>query len=75
MIEQQHQGLRTFNERRPASPEYNDAADRNARDRTRQPIPASQARAGVTGHNVRYVLVFSAIAAVAGFLIAYLNYV
>ena len=31
--------------------------------------------AGVTGHNVRYVLVFSVIAVVAAFLIVYLIYV
>jgi uncharacterized membrane protein YhaH (DUF805 family) len=59
----------------PQAPEYNDAADRSARSRARRPIPASRARAGVTGHDVRYVLAFSVIAAVAAFLIVYLIYV
>ena len=59
----------------PQAPEYKEAADRSAGERKRQPIPALQARAAVTGHNVRYVLVFSVIAVVAAFLIVYLIYV
>jgi len=59
----------------PEYKEYKEAADRSAGERKRQPIPALQARAAVTGHNVRYVLVFSVIAVVAAFLIVYLIYV
>jgi hypothetical protein len=46
-----------------------------ADERTRHPAPALRARAGVTGHNVRYVLAFGLIAVVAAFLIVYLVYV
>jgi hypothetical protein len=54
----------------PAS-EYKEA-ERHAAHPTVTPTP--QARAGVTGHNVRYVLMFSIGAAVLGFLIVYLVY-
>ena len=59
----------------PQAPEYKESTDRSADERTRQPAPALRARAGVTGHNVRYVLAFSLIAVVAAFLIVYLVYV
>jgi hypothetical protein len=73
--EKQQQALRKFNERRPASAGIQRSTDRSADERTRQPVPALRARAGVTGHNVRYVLAFGLIAVVAAFLIVYLVYV
>ena len=54
------------------APEYNEGNDRSGG--AANPLPASQARAGVTGHNVRYVLSFSLIAVVVAFLIVYLVY-
>jgi hypothetical protein len=57
----------------PQAPEYKDGIDQ--RSDAPQPLPAAQARAGVTGHNVRYVLAFSLIAAVVVFVIVYLVYV
>ena len=59
----------------PQAPEYKESTGRSADERPRQPVPALRARAGVTGHNVRYVLAFSLIAVVAAFLIVYLVYV
>jgi hypothetical protein len=56
----------------PRAPEYKEAERKTAH----QPVtPTPQARAGVTGHNVRYVLVFGLGAAVLAFLIIYLVYV
>lgn len=56
----------------PRAPEYKAADRQNAQ----QPIiPAPRARAGVTGHNVRYVLAFGIAAVVIAFLIVYLVYV
>ena len=37
-------------------------------------VTPTEARSGVTGHNVRYVLSFSLIAVVVAFLIVYLVY-
>jgi hypothetical protein len=37
-------------------------------------VPASQARQGVTGHNVRYVLSFGIAAVVVAFVIVYLAF-
>jgi hypothetical protein len=54
------------------APEYKEGIDRGGSEP--KPLPASRARAGVTGHNVRYVLTFSLIAVVAAFLIVYLVY-
>jgi hypothetical protein len=59
----------------PQAPEYKESTDQRADEHTRQPVPALRARAGVTGHNVRYVLAFGLIAVVAAFLIVYLVYV
>ena len=42
----------------PQAPEYKESIGQSADERTRQPVPALRARAGVTGHNVRYVLAF-----------------
>lgn len=56
----------------PKAPEYKEAKRRSARE---PGIPTPQARAAVTGHNVRYVLAFGLIAVVAAFLIVYLVYV
>jgi hypothetical protein len=54
------------------APEYKEAKRQTAH----QPVtPTPQARAGVTGHNVRYVLIFGLGAAVLAFLIVYLVYV
>jgi hypothetical protein len=55
----------------PQAPEYKEGTDKYKH----RPMPASRARAGVTGHNVRYVLAFSLIAALLTFLIVYLVYV
>ena len=55
----------------PPAPEYKEAADKYRR----RPMPASRARAGVTGHNVRYVLAFSLVAMLLAFLVVYLVYV
>jgi hypothetical protein len=62
----------------PRAPEYKDAAReaqpvRQSNERTVVPTP--QARQGVTGHNVRYVLGFSIAAVVVAFAIVYLVYV
>jgi hypothetical protein len=57
----------------PRAPEYKQGADPSGGEP--KPLPASRARAGVTGHNVRYVLVFSLVAVVLVFLIVYLVYV
>jgi hypothetical protein len=54
------------------APEYKEA-DRRAGN---QPIvPATRARQGVTGHNVRYVLGFGIAAVVVAFVIVYIIYV
>jgi hypothetical protein len=56
----------------PRAPEYKEADRQTAQ----QPVvPAPRARAGVTGHNVRYVLALSIAAVVVAFLIVYLVYV
>jgi hypothetical protein len=57
----------------PRAPEYKEGIDRSTHERP--PVPAARARAGVTGHNVRYVLAFSLLAVVVAFLIVYLVYV
>jgi hypothetical protein len=54
------------------APEYKEGIDRSGG--APNPLSASRARAGVTGHNVRYVLSFSLIAVVVAFLIVYLVY-
>jgi hypothetical protein len=36
-------------------------------------VTAKEARQGVTGHNVRYVLIFGLIAVVVGFALGYLG--
>jgi hypothetical protein len=60
------------------APEYKDA------DRATEParqtaahsvVPTPQARQGVTGHNVRYVLAFGIAAIVVAFAIVYFVYV
>ena len=51
------------------APEYKDA-DRRA---AQQPVvPTTRARQGVTGHNVRYVLVFGIAAVIVAFSVVYL---
>jgi hypothetical protein len=50
------------------APEYKQAEHVTARD----VIPAPEARQGVTGHNVRYVLSFGIAAVVVAFIIVYL---
>jgi hypothetical protein len=58
----------------PQAPEYKEGIDRS--DQLSQPaVPATQARAGVTGHNVRYVLAAGLAAAIVAFVIVYLVYV
>ena len=52
------------------SPEYKEA-DRRSGLHTEN---AECARAGVTGHNVRYVLIFGLIAVIVAFAILYLAY-
>lgn len=53
------------------APEYKEADRRTER---RPIIPASRARQGVTGHNVRFVLGFGIAAIVVAFLILYVVY-
>jgi hypothetical protein len=54
------------------APEYKEA-DRQAAHQS--VVPAPRARAGVTGHNVRYVLGFGIAAVIVAFVIVYLIYV
>jgi hypothetical protein len=54
------------------APEYQEA-DRRAGPQ--RPLPTVRARQGVTGHNVRYVLVFGIAAAIICFWIVYFVYV
>jgi len=54
------------------APEYKEADRQTA---TRTVVPAPRARAGVTGHNVRYVLGFGIAAVVIAFIVVYLMYV
>jgi hypothetical protein len=54
------------------APEYKEAERRTASE---PGIPTLQARAAVTGHNVRYVLAFGLLAVVAALLIVFLVYV
>jgi hypothetical protein len=60
-------GAKTMDAEKRA-PEYKEA------DRTtpRDVMPAAEARQGVTGHNVRYVLSFGIAAVVVAFIIVYL---
>jgi hypothetical protein len=55
----------------PRAPEYKEADQRTAGEPV---VPAVQARAGVTGNHVRYVLAFGRAAVVVAFLIVYLIY-
>jgi hypothetical protein len=50
--------------------EYKDSDRRNGPDQ----ISTVRSRAGVTGHNVRYVLSFGLIGVIVGFAIVYLAY-
>jgi hypothetical protein len=60
----------------PRAPEYKEAERQAVPQQTSPPVvPTPQARAGVTGHNVRYVLAFGIAAVVVAFLIVYLVYV
>ena len=59
------------------APEYNEADRQTAPQQQTTPrpvVPTPQARAGVTGHNVRYVLAFGMVAVILAFLIVYLVY-
>ena len=56
----------------PQAPEYKESE--NPRARQPQPLPGVEARAGVTGHKVRYVLAFGLIGVVVAFVIVYLIY-
>jgi len=53
------------------APEYKEADRQTSRP---APVPAPRARAGVIGHNVRYVLAFGILAVVVAFVIVYLIY-
>ena len=66
------------------APEYKEAdrqaarqsAKESVQEPVRKPVVATpQARAGVTGHNVRYVLGFGIAAIVVAFVVVYLVYV
>jgi hypothetical protein len=59
----------------PQAPGNSEGTDRSQEEHKSRPMPALRARAGVTGHKVRYVLAFSLIAVMAAFLIVYLAYV
>ena len=50
------------------APEYKEADQNTAQNAV---LPARRARQGVTGHNVRYVLVVSLLAVVVAFAITY----
>jgi hypothetical protein len=54
------------------APEYKEADRRTAAEPV---VPTPRARAGVTGHNVRYVLGFGLAAIIVAFVIVYLVYV
>ena len=53
------------------APEYKEADRRTSQDQ----VGAERARAGVTGHKVRYVLGIGLAAAIIAFVIVYLIYV
>jgi hypothetical protein len=53
------------------APEYKEGDKRTSLDR----VSAERARAGVTGHKVRYVLGIALAAAIIAFVIVYLIYV
>lgn len=62
------------------APEYKEADRKVAKELAQELLPGPvvatpQARAGVTGHNVRYVLGFGIAAVVIAFVIVYLVYV
>jgi hypothetical protein len=52
------------------APEYKDSDRGNGPDQ----ISTVRTRAGVTGHNVRYVLAFGLVGVIVGFAIVYLAY-
>ena len=52
------------------APEYKEADRRTGPNQ----VSAQRARAGVTGHNVRYVLGFGIIAVIIAFVIVYISY-
>jgi hypothetical protein len=58
------------------APEYKEADQQTApqQQTARSIVPTPQARAGVTGHNVRYVLAIGIAAAIVAFVIVYLIY-
>lgn len=58
------------------APEYKEA-DRKAPTtaQSQAVVPTARARQGVTGHNVRYVLVFGIAAVIVAFVVVYLAYV
>jgi hypothetical protein len=53
------------------APEYNEADRRTSQDK----VSDVRARAGVTGHNVRYVLGFGLVGVIVAFVIVFLIYV
>lgn len=55
---------------RPIAPEYKEADRRSGPNQEN----TERARAGVTGHNVRYVLSFGLLAVIIAFAIVYLIY-
>jgi hypothetical protein len=56
------------------APEYKEANGRMTETTDRAVVPTARARAGVTGHNVRYVLGFGLAGVVIAFLAIYLVY-
>jgi hypothetical protein len=57
------------------APEYREGIDQSANRPSQPAVPATQARAGVTGHNVRYVLFAGLAAVIVAFVIIYLVFV
>jgi hypothetical protein len=53
------------------APEYKEADLRTGADE----VSRVRARAGVTGHNVSYVLAFGLLAVIVGFVIVYITFV
>jgi len=54
------------------APEYKEGLDRGVNRQDQPAVPATRARAGVTGHNVRYVLLAGIAAVIVAFVIIYL---
>lgn len=59
----------------PQAPEYRETITQGVNQSNQPAVPATQARAAVTGHNVRYVLMAGLVAVIVAFVIIYLVFV